>query len=274
MRDGAAPDGPGGQTAWRAEVKAVILAGGFGTRISEESHLRPKPMIEIGGRPIIWHIMKIYSQYGIDDFIICCGYKGYTIKEYFFNYSFHNSDLTVDLNKGGIEIHKKSTESWRVTLVDTGEQTMTGGRLKRVADYVDDTFCLTYGDGVADIDVGALVDHHRASGLDATVTAVQPAGRFGGMTIDSGRVAEFREKPPGDGRWINGGFFVCEPSVLDRIEGDATSWELEPLEGLARDGRLGVFQHDGFWAAMDTLRDKTRLEALWSAGDAPWKLWS
>jgi glucose-1-phosphate cytidylyltransferase len=255
-------------------MKAVILAGGFGTRISEESHLRPKPMIEIGGRPVLWHIMKIYGRYGITEFVICCGYKGYVIKEYFANYFLHMSDVTIDMRTNGMEVHRGTAEPWRVTLVDTGEGTQTGGRLARVRDHVDDTFCMTYGDGVADVDIGALVAFHRTQGTEATVTAIQPAGRFGAIEIEGARVMSFREKPQGDGRWISGGFFVCEPAVLDRIEGDDTVWERGPLEALARDGELAVYRHTGFWAAMDTLRDKTFLERLWAEGCAPWKVWS
>ena len=256
-------------------MKAVLLAGGLGTRISEESHLRPKPMIEVGGRPILWHIMKLYSHYGFNDFIVCLGYKGYVVKEYFANYVLHNADLTVDLAKGSVEYHATNHEPWRVTLVDTGADTMTGGRIKRIADYLpkDEPFFLTYGDGVADIDIGALLDFHKAHGKQATVSAVSPPGRFGALEIVEGAVKRFIEKPPGDNGLINGGFFVLEPSVIDRIAGDSTVWELEPLEGLARDGQLMARPHDGFWAAMDTLRDKNTLEALWTSGEAPWKLW-
>lgn len=254
-------------------MKAVILAGGLGTRISEESHLRPKPMIEIGGKPILWHIMKIYGAHGITDFIVCCGYKGYVIKEYFANYFLHMSDITFHMADNRMEVHQHKAEPWRVTLVDTGEHTMTGGRLKRVAQHIDDTFCLTYGDGVSNVDISALIDFHKQQGTEATVTAIQPAARYGALDITGNRVTSFEEKPKGDGRWINGGFFVCEPSVLDRIDGDGTHWELKPLEGLARDGQLSVFRHDGFWAAMDTLRDKNQLEAAWAEGRAPWKIW-
>lgn len=254
-------------------LKAVILAGGLGTRISEESHLKPKPMIEIGGRPILWHIMKIYAANGITDFVICCGYKGYVIKEYFANYFLHMSDVTFHMDENRMEVHRRQAEPWKVTLVDTGENTMTGGRIKRVADYIDDTFCLTYGDGVADIRVDRLVAQHRASGLEATVTAIQPPGRYGSLEISDGRVVNFLEKPLGDGQWINGGYFVCEPSVLSRIDGDDIPWEADPLEGLATDGQLGVFRHEGYWAAMDTLRDKNQLEKLWQSGTAPWKIW-
>jgi glucose-1-phosphate cytidylyltransferase len=256
-------------------MKVVLLAGGLGTRISEESHLKPKPMIEVGGRPILWHIMKLYSHYGFNDFIVCLGYKGYVVKEYFANYVLHNADLTVDLAKGSVEYHATNHEPWRVTLVDTGAETMTGGRLKRVAQYLDpnEPFCLTYGDGVSDIDLAALVEFHKAHGKQATVSAVSPPGRFGALEIVEGAVQRFIEKPPGDNGLINGGFFVLEPQVVERIKDDSTVWELEPLEGLARDGQLMARPHDGFWAAMDTLRDKNTLEALWASGKAPWKLW-
>ncbi len=254
-------------------MKAIILAGGLGTRISEESHLKPKPMIEIGGRPILWHIMKIYAANGITEFVICCGYKGYVIKEYFANYFLHMSDVTFHMDENRMEVHRQQAEPWKVTLVDTGEETMTGGRIKRIGDYIDGQFCLTYGDGVADVPVNALVEYHKASGLEATVTAIQPPGRYGALEISQGKVNSFLEKPQGDGQWINGGFFVCEPSVLAHIEGDATPWEAEPLEGLAADGQLGVFKHVGFWAAMDTLRDKNNLEKLWQSGNAPWRVW-
>lgn len=254
-------------------MKAVILAGGLGTRISEESHLRPKPMIEIGGRPILWHIMKLYGYHGITDFVICCGYKGYVIKEYFANYFLHMSDVTFDMSENRMEVHHRSAEPWKVTLVDTGEQTQTGGRLGRVRPYIDDTFCLTYGDGVSDVDIPSLLAHHRAEGTEATVTAIQPAGRFGALELEGERVRSFLEKPQGDGRWISGGFFVCEPSVFGRIGGDDTIWERGPLEGLAADGELAVYRHSGFWAAMDTLRDKNFLESLWEEGKAPWRVW-
>jgi len=255
-------------------MKAVILAGGLGTRISEESHLKPKPMIEIGGRPILWHIMKIYSHFGINDFVICLGYRGYVIKEYFANYFLHMSDVTFDMSSNRMEVHQNYAEPWRVTLVDTGPDTLTGGRLKRVRDYVgDETFCFTYGDGVADIDVSAQLAFHRAQGKLATVTAIQPPGRYGALTVDAGRVLGFQEKPAGDGAWINGGFFVLEPRVIDYIEGDQTSWESTPLIRLAKDGELMSYQHRGFWQPMDTLRDKNHLENLWSSGQAPWKVW-
>ncbi|HEX3700926.1 MAG TPA: glucose-1-phosphate cytidylyltransferase [Phenylobacterium sp.] len=254
-------------------MKTVILAGGLGTRISEESHLKPKPMIEIGGRPILWHIMKLFSHYGFDDFIICLGYKGYVIKEYFANYVLHNADLTIDLAKGTVEHHATNHEPWRVTLVDTGEATMTGGRIKRIARYLEpgEPFFCTYGDGLADLDLAALAKFHRTHGKEATVTAVAPPGRYGALEIDDGRVARFIEKPPGDNGLINGGFFVLTPAVLARIAGDETPFESGPLESLAQDNELMAFRHDGFWAAMDTLRDKTQLEALWASGEAPWR---
>ncbi|WP_309091844.1 glucose-1-phosphate cytidylyltransferase [Phenylobacterium sp.] len=254
-------------------MKTVILAGGLGTRISEESHLKPKPMIEVGGRPILWHIMKLYSHHGFNDFIVCLGYKGYVIKEYFANYVLHNADLTVDLDKGAIEYHATNHEPWRVTLVETGADTMTGGRLKRVARYLEpgEPFFFTYGDGLSDVDLRALADFHRGHGKAATITAVAPPGRYGALEIAAGRVERFTEKPPGDNALINGGFFVLQPEVVDRIAGDAMSWESEPLESLARDGQLMAYRHDGFWAAMDTLRDKNHLEALWASGEAPWR---
>ena len=255
-------------------MKAVILAGGLGTRISEESHLKPKPMIEIGGFPVLWHIMKIYDAHGIRDFVICCGYKGYLIKEYFANYFLHTSDITIDLANNDMEIRRMSGEPWKVTLVDTGINTQTGGRLKRISDYVDSRFCLTYGDGVSDIDIKALIDSHDQNKTLATVTAVQPAARFGGLQIEGTLATKFHEKPSGDGFWVSGGFFVCETEVLNRIEGDATVFEKEPLENLARDNELSVYKHHGFWAAMDTLRDKKNLESLWESEKAPWKVWS
>jgi glucose-1-phosphate cytidylyltransferase len=255
-------------------MKAVILAGGLGTRISEESHLKPKPMIEIGGKPILWHIMKIYSHHGINDFVICLGYKGYVIKEYFANYFLHMSDVTFDMQRNEMEVHQRYVEPWRVTLVDTGENTLTGGRLKRVREHINgESFCFTYGDGVADIDMRALIAFHRAHGCKATVTAIMPPGRYGAMNLDGSCVQSFQEKPAGDGAWINGGFFVLEPSVFEWIEGDRTSWETTPLEELAARGELRAYQHTGFWQAMDTLRDKTHLEDLWSQGNAPWKVW-
>lgn len=254
-------------------MKTVILAGGLGTRISEESHLKPKPMIEIGGRPILWHIMKLYAHYGFNEFIVCLGYKGYVVKEYFANYVLHNADLTVDLASGALEYHATNHEPWRVTLVDTGEATMTGGRLKRVARYLTpgEPFFLTYGDGVSDVDLGALEAFHRQHGKDATITAVAPPGRYGALEIVDGQVDRFIEKPPGDNGLINGGFFVLDPKVVDRIADDSTVWEQQPLEGLAADGQLMAYRHDGFWAAMDTLRDKNQLEALWASGQAPWR---
>ncbi len=256
-------------------MKAVILSGGLGTRISEETHLKPKPMIEIGGKPILWHIMKIYSAHGVNDFIICCGYKGYLIKEYFANYFLHMSDVTFDMTQNKMEVHHRSAEPWRVTLVDTGENTMTGGRLKRVAKYLtcEEAFCFTYGDGVADVNITASIAFHKAHGKLATVTAVQPPGRYGALTIDGNRVQGFTEKPRGDGGLINGGFFVLSPHCLDRISGDTTSWELEPLSGLAENGELMAFEHRGFWQPMDTLREKKQLEELWQSGMAPWKVW-
>ena len=255
-------------------MQAVILAGGLGTRISEESHLRPKPMIEIGGRPILWHIMKIYAAHGITDFVICLGYRGYMIKEYFANYLLHASDVTIDVRTGEIVTHQSTAEPWRVSLIDTGEATMTGGRLKRVAPYLGDRFCLTYGDGLANIDIGAEIAFHRAHGRAATVAAVIPPGRYGALQIGaSGAVERFTEKPPGDEGLINGGFFVLERRAIDRIAGDTTPFEAEPLESLARDGELMAFRHRGFWHAMDTMRDKSQLEAHWASGHAPWKVW-
>jgi len=257
-------------------MKAVILAGGKGTRISEESHLRPKPMIEIGGRPILWHIMNIFSHYGVNDFIIALGYRGSMIKEYFANYILYSSDVTVNVRRGEITYHKNHAEPWRVTMVDTGAETMTGGRLKRLARYLDadECFCMTYGDGVANVDVSALIDFHYRQRKAATVTAVVPPGRYGALLLDEDRVTSFVEKPPGDHAFINGGFFVLHPSVLDRIAGDETAWEQEPLESLARDGDLAAYRHTGFWQPMDTLRDRNQLEALWATGHAPWKVWA
>jgi glucose-1-phosphate cytidylyltransferase len=256
-------------------MKAVILAGGLGTRISEETHVKPKPMIEIGGKPILWHIMKIYSAHGINDFVICCGYRGYLIKEYFANYFLHMSDVTFDMVKNVVQVHQKKVEPWHVTLVDTGENTMTGGRLKRVSDHLrdEDFFCFTYGDGVADIDISRLVEFHRTHGKLATVTAVRPPGRYGALQIDGTRVTGFAEKPRGDGGLINGGFFVLSPKVLDYISADETPWESSPMEHLSYEGELMSFEHSGFWQPMDTLRDKNHLEELWSAGKAPWKTW-
>ena len=255
-------------------MKAVILAGGLGSRISEETYLRPKPMIEIGGRPILWHVMKIYSMFNINEFIICAGYKGYMIKEYFANYFLHMSDVTFDMEKNTMQVHQRRSEPWRVTIVDTGDASMTGGRLRRVASYIgSETFCMTYGDGVSDVNIEKLIAHHRQQGVEATVTAVQPPGRFGSLTIDSGRVNSFREKPTGDDALINGGFFVLEPSVIRRIQGDESIWERTPMESLARDLQLAAFEHTGFWQPMDTLRDKVLLDNLWSSGKAPWKRW-
>jgi glucose-1-phosphate cytidylyltransferase len=252
-------------------MKAVILAGGFGSRLSEETVVKPKPMVEIGHQPILWHIMKIYASHGITDFVVCLGYKGYVIKEYFANYWLHACDVTFDLAGNDVEVHQSSAEPWRVTLVDTGDDTMTGGRLKRALPYVgDETFCLTYGDGVADIDIRALLDFHRSQGTIATVTAVQPPGRFGALDVEGSRVTGFSEKPHGDGGWINGGFFVLDPGVAGYLGGDATIWERDPLEGLARDGELSVWTHDGFWQPMDTQRDMRQLQAMWDSGDAPW----
>lgn len=256
-------------------MKAVILAGGLGTRISEESHLKPKPMIEIGGKPIIWHIMKIYSAHGINDFIICLGYKGYVIKEYFANYFLHNSDVTFDMQSNRMEVHERHAEPWRVTLVDTGENTLTGGRMKRIAQYIQDeeAFCFTYGDGVSDIDIRASIDFHLAHGKQATITAVLPPGRYGALERNGQQVISFIEKPRGDGGVINGGFFVLSPSCLNLIENDQTSWEGAPLTTLAANGQLMAFEHQGFWHPMDTLRDKNFLEELWVSGCAPWKIW-
>jgi glucose-1-phosphate cytidylyltransferase len=255
-------------------MKAVILAGGLGTRLAEETDVKPKPMVEIGGKPILWHIMKIYSAHGVNDFIICCGYKGYMIKEYFANYFLHMSDVTFDLRSQGMEVHEQYAEPWRVTLIDTGERTMTGGRLKRVRPYLgDEPFCFTYGDGVSDVNITKLIDFHEASGKLATLTATQPPGRFGALSIEGDQITTFEEKPEGDGAWINGGFFVLSPRVIDYIAGDATSWEREPMEQLARDGQFNAFRHDGFWQPMDTLRDRQLLERLWQEGNPPWKVW-
>jgi glucose-1-phosphate cytidylyltransferase len=257
-------------------MKAVILAGGLGTRISEETHLRPKPMIEVGGKPILWHILKMYSAHGVNEFIICCGYKGYIIKEYFANYFLHTSDVTFDMASNRMEVHEKHAEPWRVTLVDTGEDTMTGGRLKRVASHLQNepAFCFTYGDGVSDVDISAAIAFHQRHGKLATVTAVQPPGRYGALLMgQGGAVQGFNEKPRGDGGLINGGFFVLSPQCLQRIAGDATSWEQEPMAGLASDGQLMAYEHQGFWQPMDTLREKNLLEDLWLSGRAPWKMW-
>lgn len=257
-------------------MKTVILAGGLGTRISEETHLKPKPMIQIGGKPMLWHIMKLYSVHGINDFLICCGYKGYVIKEYFANYFLHMSDVTFDMENNKMEVHHHKAEPWRVTLVDTGEDTMTGGRLKRIADYVrgDRDFCFTYGDGLSDVDISALIEFHRSHDRWATVTAVSPPGRYGALERDGNAVTGFAEKPRGDGGLINGGFFVLSPRCLDLIEGDQTPWESTPLTQLTQRKQLMAFEHHGFWQAMDTLRDKNYLEELWDSGKAPWKLWS
>lgn len=255
-------------------MKAVILAGGFGTRISEETIVRPKPMIEIGGKPILWHIMKLYSTHHIHDFIICLGYKGYMIKEYFANYFLHMSNVTFDISKNKMEVHQNYAEPWRVTLVETGDKTMTGGRLKQVADYLDnEDFCFTYGDGVADLDITALINFHRSQKTLATLTAIQPPGRFGALSIENNKVKSFTEKPTGDGGWINGGFFVLSPKVIDYIEHDDMTWEKYPLERLANEGQLSLYYHHGFWWAMDTLRDKNYLEELWTSGKAPWNVW-
>jgi glucose-1-phosphate cytidylyltransferase len=256
-------------------VKAVILAGGLGTRLSEETSVRPKPMVEVGGKPLLWHIMKMYSAHGIDDFIVCLGYKGYVIKEYFANYYLHTCDVTFDIASGAMEVHRSAAEPWKVTLVETGEATMTGGRLKRVLPYVDgEEFCFTYGDGVADLDIAALLKFHRDHGRLATVTAVQPSGRFGALDIGDGElIRRYEEKPKGDGGWINGGFFVLSPEVARYIDGDATVWEQQPLQRLAQDEQLAAYRHSGFWYAVDTVRDKRHLQELWDSGAAPWKLW-
>lgn len=256
-------------------MKAVLLAGGLGTRISEETNVKPKPMIEIGGKPILWHIMKMYSAHGVNDFIICLGYKGYVIKEYFSNYFLHMSDVTINMRDNTTTIHNNMAEPWSVTLVETGEETMIGGRIKRILPYVagDEAFCVTYGDGVGDVDIGAVIRHHHEAGRLATVTATQPPGRFGAIRHDGDRVLGFQEKPQGDGGWINGGFFVLSPKVGEYIEGDATVWEREPMEKLAEDNQLTVHFHEGFWQPMDTLRDKHYLEGLWHSGKAPWKVW-
>ncbi|RSD27581.1 glucose-1-phosphate cytidylyltransferase [Vibrio pectenicida] len=253
-------------------MKAVILAGGLGTRIAEETHLKPKPMIEIGGRPILWHIMNTYYSHGITDFIVCCGYKGYVIKEYFANYALHRSDVTIDLAENSITTHKKNSEPWKVTLIDTGEQTQTGGRIKRISEYIDSTFFLTYGDGVSDVDLTELLSFHKREKGLVTLTSVQPGARFGALEIEDNSVKVFEEKPVGDHRWINGGFFVCEPEVFSLIESDQTIWEREPMLELTKMGQLKARRHNGFWAAMDTLRDKNYLEELWDSGNAPWKI--
>jgi len=255
-------------------MKAVILAGGLGTRLSEETQIKPKPLIEIGGMPLLWHIMKIYSTYDVTDFVICCGYKGYMIKEYFANYSLHMSDVTIDLQENKIDVHHKVVEPWKITLVDTGINTMTGGRLKKVKDYLDnETFCLTYGDGLSDINISQLIEFHKNQKTLATVTAVKPPGRFGAMTLSNNKVSKFQEKPEGDGNWINGGFFVLEPNVFEYIEDDNTVWEQEPLQKLAEEEQLSAYLHHGFWQPVDTLRDKNRLEELWKMNKAYWKKW-
>jgi glucose-1-phosphate cytidylyltransferase len=255
-------------------MKTVILAGGLGSRLSEETAVRPKPMVEIGGKPMLWHIMKLYAAHGITEFVICLGYKGYLIKEYFANYYLHTCDVSFDLSNGDMEVHRSATEPWKVTLIDTGEGTMTGGRLKRVLAYVgDEDFCFTYGDGLADIDLSALIDFHRQRGRLATVTAVQPPGRFGALEVEGESVRQFEEKPRGDRAWMNGGFFVLSPKVRRYLDGDNTVWEQEPMRSLASDGQLSAYRHDGFWQAMDTLRDRNQLEELWARGDAPWRVW-
>lgn len=255
-------------------MKAVILAGGLGTRISEETLVRPKPMIDLGGRPVLWHIMKLYSKHGVNDFIVCCGYKGYMIKEYFANYALHLSDITIDLHANTVDVHQSSVEPWRVTLVDTGEQTMTGGRLKRVRKYLgDEDFCFTYGDGLSNVDISGLIAFHNSHGTLATVTAVQPPGRFGHLKLDQQKITDFNEKPEGDGAWISAGYFVLSPKVIDYVEGDATAWERAPMERLAKEGNLSAYLHRGFWQPMDTLRDKIALEELWTTEKAPWKVW-
>jgi glucose-1-phosphate cytidylyltransferase len=255
-------------------MKAVLLAGGLGTRLSEETHLKPKPMVEIGGRPILWHIMKLYSTHGVNEFIICAGYRSYVIKEYFANYFLHMSDVTFDMERNTMEVHNRRAEPWKVTIVDTGEETMTGGRLKRVREYVgDETFCFTYGDGVGDVDVTAELAFHREHRKLATMAAVQPPGRYGALKMEGDLIAQFQEKPEGDGAWINGGFFVLEPKAIDYISGDAMPFERDPLENLAKDRQLAAYRHRGFWRPMDTLRDKVQLEELWDSGKAPWKVW-
>lgn len=255
-------------------MKAVILAGGLGTRLSEETSVRPKPMVEIGGKPILWHIMKIYSHYGINDFIICLGYKGYVIKEYFANYFLHMSDVTFDMAHNKMEVHQKYAEPWRVTLVDTGDETLTGGRLKRVASHIgEEDFCFTYGDGVADVNIADVIKLHKQEGRLATVTATQPPGRFGALEFEGNKILSFKEKPKGDGSWINGGFFVLSPKVIDYLEGDETTWEQEPMKELVQEGNMSIYFHNGFWQPMDTLREKLLLEDLWQSGKAPWKVW-
>lgn len=254
-------------------MQAVLLAGGLGTRISEETVIKPKPMVEIGGKPILWHIMKIYSQYGVNDFIVCLGYKGYVIKEYFANYFLHTSDVTINLKNNALVIHKNAAEPWKITLVDTGEQTQTGGRLKKVSEYLEPVFCMTYGDGVADIDIEKLIKFHQVNKPLATVTAVKPPGRFGVLNMNDNHISSFNEKPEGDGSWINGGFFVLDKKVLEYIQGDQTIWEKNPMEKLASEGQLIAYRHTGFWQPMDTLRDRQKLEELWTKNEAPWKIW-
>jgi len=256
-------------------MKAVILAGGLGTRLSEETNVKPKPMVEVGGKPILWHIMKIYSSHGINDFVICCGYKGYVIKEYFANYFLHMSDVTFNMASNEMQVHQNHSEPWKVTLVDTGESTNTGGRLRKVKEYIEneEAFCFTYGDGVSDVDITSLLEYHKNAKKLATVTATYPPGRFGALLVDNGVVCSFEEKPRGDGALINGGFFVLSPEVIQRIDSDLSIWEQEPLKGLARDGELAAFEHEGFWQPMDTLRDREKLEILWQNGNAPWKVW-
>ncbi len=256
-------------------MKAVILAGGLGTRLSEETSIKPKPMVEIGGKPILWHILKSYSSHGINDFVICCGYKGYVIKEFFANYFLHTSDVTFDIRNNAMEVHEQYAEPWKVTLIDTGENTMTGGRLKRIKRFVqnEEAFCFTYGDGVSDIDITQSIAFHKTHGKLGTMTAVQPPGRFGAIDIDGERIVSFKEKPQGDGNWINGGYFVLSPKVIDYITSDNTIWEREPMENLARDNQINAFHHHGFWQPMDTLRDRLLLEELWEGGQAPWKKW-
>jgi glucose-1-phosphate cytidylyltransferase len=254
-------------------VKAVILAGGQGTRISEETHLKPKPMIEIGGKPILWHIMKTYSRYNINEFIICLGYKGYQIKEYFANYYLHQSDLTIDIQKNSLEIHETKADPWKITLIDTGDNSMTGGRVKRISKYLEDTFCLTYGDGLSNVDISKIIASHKKNNTLATLTAVQPPGKFGAITVKDEKVTTFEEKPAGDSGWVNGGFFVLEPEVINYIQGDDTMFEREPLQQLTKENQVSAYYHKGFWHPMDTLRDKNKLEELWSKGNAPWKVW-
>jgi glucose-1-phosphate cytidylyltransferase len=258
---------------FKEKLKAVILAGGMGTRLSEETQLKPKPMIEIGGMPILWHIMKTYGTHGINDFVICLGYKGYIIKEFFANYFLHSSDVTIDIQKNNVEVHSVNAEPWKITLVDTGENTMTGGRVKKIQKYVDDTFCLTYGDGVTDLNICELINHHKKQNVFGTITAVQPPGRFGSLVIENQKVVKFQEKPKGDNSWINGGFFIFEKDIFDYIDNDNTILEKEPLENISKISKLSAFEHNGFWHAMDTLRDKNHLDQLWRDKKAPWKIW-